>query len=81
MLNPDGADRFRRRNDLDIDINRDALRLQFPESKILRKIQLETKPKFAFNLHDQSTRYTAGNGYKVATISFLAPAYNYEKEN
>lgn len=80
MLNPDGTERFRRRNDLDIDINRDALRLQFPESKILREVQLETKPKFAFNLHDQSTRYTAGNGYKVATISFLAPAYNYEKE-
>lgn len=80
MLNPDGVERFRRRNALDIDINRDALRLQFPESKILRRIQLETKPKFAFNLHDQSTRYTAGKAYKVATISFLAPAYNYEKE-
>lgn len=80
MLNPDGAERFRRRNDVDIDLNRDALRLQFPESKILKKIQEETKPKFAFNLHDQSTRYTVGNSYKVAAISFLAPAYNYEKD-
>ena len=80
MLNPDGAERYRRRNDLDIDINRDALKLQFPESKILKKIQEETKPKFAFNLHDQSTRYTVGNSYKVAAISFLAPAYNYEKD-
>lgn len=80
MLNPDGTERFRRRNEMDIDLNRDALRLQFPESKILKKIQEETNPKFAFNLHDQSTRYTVGNSYKVATISFLAPAYNYEKE-
>ena len=80
MLNPDGAEKFRRRNELDIDINRDALRLQFPESKILKKIQEETKPKFAFNLHDQGTRYTAGNSYKVAAISFLAPAYNYDKD-
>ncbi len=80
MLNPDGVEKFRRRNELDIDINRDALRLQFPESKVLKRIQEETKPKFAFNLHDQGTRYTVGNSYKVATISFLAPAYNYEKD-
>ena len=80
MLNPDGAEKFRRRNNLDIDINRDAQRLQFPESKILKKIQEETNPQFAFNLHDQSTRYTVGNSYKVAAISFLAPAYNYQKD-
>ncbi len=80
MLNPDGTENFTRRNDLDIDINRDALRLQFPESKILKAVQDSLKPIFAFNLHDQSTRYTVGNSYKAATISFLAPAYNYEKE-
>jgi len=80
MLNPDGTENFTRRNDLDIDINRDALRLQFPESKILKAVQDSLKPVFAFNLHDQSTRYTVGNSYKVATISFLAPAYNYEKD-
>jgi len=80
MLNPDGTERFTRRNELDIDLNRDALRLQFPESKILKKIQEQTKPKFSFNLHDQSTRYTVGNSYKVATISFLAPAFNEAKD-
>ena len=31
MLNPDGAERFQRRNAQGIDINRDALRLQTPE--------------------------------------------------
>lgn len=80
MLNPDGTENFTRRNEMFIDLNRDALRLQFPESQILKAAQDSIKPMFSFNLHDQSTRYTAGNSYKAATISFLAPAFNYEKE-
>jgi hypothetical protein len=80
MLNPDGADKFKRRNHLDIDLNRDAARLQFPESKILKSVRDSINPKFGFNLHDQSTRYTVGNSYKSAALSFLAPAYNYEKD-
>ncbi|MFN3694230.1 MAG: M14 family zinc carboxypeptidase, partial [Ignavibacterium sp.] len=35
MVNPDGAERFQRRNALSIDLNRDANRLQTPEAKIL----------------------------------------------
>lgn len=80
MLNPDGTEKFTRRNEVGIDINRDALRLQFPESKILKSLQVSLQPVFSFNLHDQSTRYTAGNSYKVATISFLTPAFNHEKD-
>ncbi|MBN1301541.1 MAG: hypothetical protein JW995_10040 [Melioribacteraceae bacterium] len=80
MLNPDGAERFTRRNALDIDLNRDALRLQYPESQALRNIQDSIKPRYGFNLHDQDQRYTAGNTYKAATLSFLAPAYNYQKD-
>ncbi len=80
MLNPDGAEDIKRRNALNIDLNRDALRLEFPESKILKTVRDRLKPKFAFNLHDQNPRYTSGNSYHSATISFLAPAYNYEKE-
>ena len=80
MLNPDGAELFKRRNALNIDLNRDALRLEFPESKILKAVRDSLKPKFAFNLHDQSTRYSSGNSYNSATISFLAPAYNYAKD-
>lgn len=37
MLNPDGAHRFQRRNAQNIDINRDALHLQAPESRILKR--------------------------------------------
>ena len=80
MLNPDGTEKFKRNNSLDIDINRDAVRLQAPESKILKAIQEKTRPSFAFNLHDQATRYTVGDTSKVATIAFLAPAYNHKKE-
>ena len=38
MLNPDGAERFERRNAQSIDINRDALRLQTPEGKALKAL-------------------------------------------
>ncbi len=80
MLNPDGAEVFTRRNRLGIDINRDALRLQAPESKTLKRIRDSLKADFGFNLHDQSTYYNAERTNKPATISYLAPAYNYEKE-
>ncbi|WP_379849497.1 M14 family metallopeptidase [Larkinella bovis] len=76
MLNPDGAERYQRRNVLDIDLNRDALRLQSPESVILKGLQQSLKPLVGFNLHDQGTRYSVGHSRKQATISFLATAYD-----
>lgn len=79
MLNPDGAARFQRRNLLGVDINRDALRLQSPESKTLKNVRDSLDADFGFNLHDQSTYYNAEKTPKPATISYLAPAYNYEK--
>ncbi|WP_286760947.1 M14 family metallopeptidase [Salegentibacter sp. UBA1130] len=79
MLNPDGAQRFQRRNLLGVDINRDALRLQSPESKTLKRVRDSLDADFGFNLHDQSTYYNAERTPKPATISYLAPAYNYEK--
>lgn len=80
MLNPDGAEVFERRNAIDIDLNRDALRLTSPESRILKNIRDSLDADFGFNLHDQSTYYTAGINEEPATISFLPPAYNYEKD-
>ena len=76
MLNPDGAEIFQRRNALGIDINRDALRLQSEEAKILMKYLKELKANFGFNLHDQSTRYSVGKTSKPVTISFLAPPFD-----
>ena len=80
MLNPDGAESFQRRNTLGVDINRDALRLQSPESRTLKRVRDSLDAEFGFNLHDQSTYYNAERTPKPATISYLAPAYNYEKE-
>lgn len=80
MLNPDGAERYQRRNLLGIDINRDALRLQSPEGQTLKKVRDSLEADFGFNLHDQSKYYNAERTEKPATISYLAPAYNYEKD-
>ncbi len=79
MLNPDGAERFQRRNVYDIDINRDALRLATPEAKILMYTFDSLKADFGFNLHDQSSYLTTGQTYKSAAISFLAPAFNFQR--
>ena len=76
MVNPDGADLFQRRNFLEIDINRDAIRKTSPESQTLMQVFESINPDFAFNLHDQSTLYSVGNSEKQAAISFLAPPYD-----
>ena len=80
MLNPDGADRWQRRNTLGIDINRDALRLQSPEGRTLKRVRDSLNPAFGFNLHDQSRYYNTGLKALPATISILAPAYNHAKD-
>jgi hypothetical protein len=80
MLNPDGAQVFKRRNAIDIDINRDALRLVSPEAKLLKQLGQEINPEYAFNLHDQEIYYSAGFSEYPATMSFLAPSFNYRKE-
>jgi len=54
--------------------------LQSPESQILKRIRDSLDADFGFNLHDQSTYYNAERTDKPATISYLAPAYNYEKD-
>jgi len=81
MLNPDGAERFQRRTSQGIDMNRDALRLQTPEARILKETRDKYNPEIGFNLHDQDPRYSVGDKGTVAVISLLAPAYNVEKED
>jgi len=57
MLNPDGVERFQRRNAMEIDLNRDAKNMACPESRILKAAYEKNKPLFGFNLHDQSKYY------------------------
>ena len=79
MLNPDGAEVWKRRTALDIDMNRDALRLQTPEGRLLKSLQNNLKPVFGFNLHDQAPRYSVGETGNQTAISFLATAYDHER--
>lgn len=74
MINPDGAERFQRRTAQLIDLNRDALKLETAEAKILKSIREQYKPAFGFNLHDQDPRYTVGPTKNVTTLALLAPA-------
>jgi len=80
MLNPDGAQAWKRRNDLEIDINRDARMLVTPEGRALMGLAKKLQPEIGFNLHDQNYLYSSGRSKNSATISFLAPAYNYPKD-
>lgn len=73
MLNPDGADRRQRHTVLNIDMNRDARTLMTPEANLLRNAQLNLKPHFGFNLHDQAL-WTAGDTSEVTAVALLAPA-------
>lgn len=80
MVNPDGAEVYQRRNALDVDLNRDALRLSSPESVLLKGVRDRYNAVFGFNLHDQSVFYGTDTTQDPVAIAFLAPAYNVEKE-
>ncbi len=71
MLNPDGAETFKRRNLQDIDINRDAIDLKTPEARLLKQLRDSWNPEIGFNLHNQQALTTVGNTPKQAAISFL----------
>ncbi len=79
VLNPDGAAVYTRENANKVDLNRDALELSQPESRILRVLYDEIAPDYCFNLHDQRTIFNAGSLEKPATLSFLAPAHDTQR--
>lgn len=80
ILNPDGAHYYTRVNANQVDLNRDSVELSQPESKLLRQLLEEIQPDIAFNLHDQRSIFGVGDTGKSAAISFLAPAFNAERE-
>jgi hypothetical protein len=79
MLNPDGAQRFQRRNAYGVDINRDASALATPEGRALKAVQETFNPAFGFNLHDQSVRTRVGGSDRLAAIALLAPAFDQDR--
>ena len=76
MLNPDGAERFQRRNAQGIDVNRDALSLQTPEGQILKSLRDRFNPRVGFNLHNQGWNTSVGDPPQPASISLLSVAYD-----
>ena len=79
MLNPDGAERYQRRTAFGIDMNRDALQLQAPESRLLKRVRDELDADYGFNLHDQSIRYSVDMTPQSTVIAFLAPAFDFDR--
>ena len=78
LLNPDGNEMFCRRNAMGIDLNRDAIRCNAPESQILNNLYNRLNPDVAFNMHDQEQYYTSLPERKQTMVSFLAPKFNAE---
>lgn len=76
MLNPDGSERYTRRNALNVDLNRDAKQQAMPETQALFRLIDSIQPGFAFNLHDQSTRHTVTGTRQTAIISLMAPPHD-----
>jgi hypothetical protein len=74
MLNPDGAERYERRNAQAIDVNRDALSLATPEGQLLKTLRDRFQPVLGFNLHDQNRRTAVGDTGVLASIALLAVA-------
>lgn len=79
MLNPDGSEVWTRRNILDVDINRDFLKESSIEMKILKQIAFAKKYDYALNLHEQRTVFSTDYQHP-ATLSFLSPSENIERE-
>ena len=80
MVNPDGAELYTRENANKVDLNRDSISLSQPESQLLRHTFNEFQPHFCFNLHDQRSIFGAGTTGNVATVSFLAPSFNENRD-
>ncbi len=80
ILNPDGAYLYTRENANKVDLNRDAQDLTQPESLVLRGVFEVFQPDYCFNLHDQRTIFGVADSGKPATVSFLAPSYNEERD-
>jgi hypothetical protein len=80
MLNPDGAQRFQRRNAQGIDINRDARALSTPEGQTLKAVRDRLDPEFGFNLHDQGIGTRVGRTNRGVAIALLSPPFDASRE-
>lgn len=80
LVNPDGAIAFTRENANGVDLNRDAKNCTQPESVLLHEMFNDFEPDFCFNMHDQRTIYGVGNTKKPASVAFLSPSFNENRD-
>lgn len=80
MLNPDGSEKWTRRNVLDIDLNRDFLKQSSKEFPLLKELAKSGQYNYGLNLHEQRTIFSTDGTYP-ATLSFLAPSEDFERSN
>ena len=80
VVNPNGADLFKRLNADALDINRDARNLSSIEGLALSKWVLGENPSLALNLHDQRTCFYPKGKDVPASFSLLAPKGNRDYE-
>ncbi len=74
MVNPDGTALYQRRNAINIDINRDFIKQQAPETRVLKQAVYNFSPNVCFNLHDQRRIFNVSGFKNPAAISFLSPS-------
>ncbi len=76
LINPDGVQRFTRRNSMGIDPNRDAQQVLTPEGAALLRARDAFRPEIAFNLHDMSPRKSTADEKRVVAMAFQAGPYD-----
>jgi hypothetical protein len=74
VVNPDGLERYQRRNALNIDPNRDAVRQSSLEIQTLFRVIKEFDPHWCFNMHDQRNLFNVKGSSEPACLSFLSPS-------
>ena len=73
QLNPDGAEKWIRRNAQSIDLNRDLRARQSPEIACFARLLDEFRPDIALNLHDQRTFFSQKGHVEPSSLALAIP--------
>ena len=73
QLNPDGAEKWTRRNAQEIDLNRDLRAKQSPEIECFVRLLDAFRPDIALNLHDQRTFFSQKGHGESSSLALAVP--------
>lgn len=79
QVNPDGALAYTRASSNLVDLNRDAINLTEPESKILRSVIDNSNFNYCLALHDQRTFHATDKKGLPTSLAVLAPPLKSQK--